>query len=302
MPFETLLLTRVAVADVQLQSILASLEDSEELQKLVRTVVHRWEPVMAVKRELHYLAKDLEWLRKTDPDSPAPRELSLLQRETLYNAFFRKLRAPWDSNRCRSQVAEAQNPWVKHSLLHSSNVLHLLQSMNIVMNKGDWSSWKVLFAMMKRFPSELYRWLFQVPRRSHYVDYEDTGFDLLNIVRMYFLQLVRPQRGHTLLEICKTQNDLGARFWSRFQEERARLDERRSRFAEAAGLPPPSYSEFRSVSEVGWDEAENTQSLLDESHSTSDWTLIQVGHPSPSCFAANALFRAPTSLDLNLIN
>ena len=227
MPFEKRILASVVSTDVEVQNILER-QEADELRVVIGRVFDRWQPVRAVKKGLKTLVQELS-------RSPA-QNFSLQLRESAYRSFFKSLETPWNSNKCRSQVAEFQNSNFRHDLLYTSDVLHFLQSVDVRIDEKEWNIWKILTAMMKRYPDDMHRWLFEVPGRLFYTEYQEAGFEVLNVVRMYLLRLVRPQSRVQLLQLCERDKNLGTRFWSRYQEEQFELLQKRSRFAAALGL------------------------------------------------------------------
>jgi hypothetical protein len=237
LPFEKQLLARIASADNSLATILANQENDADLPRSVVEIFHRWEHAIVAKNGLKTVAKELTRL-----NTPTPNSFSPEQCKAAYRSFILMLGVPSDSNRYRSNDTECKNTDFEHKMLHAPDILLFLKSVRIESNPEDLSSWKIMAAMLRRHSTEMRRWLFEVPPKFAVFYEEETGFEIVNVTRMYLIQLLRPQSDLALIELCENECDLGSRFWSVCREEEARLAESRSNFHDLTGISRVSNS------------------------------------------------------------
>lgn len=233
MPFEKKLLECVVLADEQLRTQLDIIKhDSEwKVRFLDKGVFPFWAPVIKVKKELKHTLGEL---RSSTPLTANGVIVPPHLRECANYSFFGSLHAPSDQNKCRAQLAQADNPDFVDHILHEPDLLGFLESIVVRVNDADLRSWEIIGAMSKQHPDEMYRWLLDAPRTLHWVDYIEAGFEIRNVVRMYCIHLVRPQIGPAILELFESHDDLASKFWNKYREEQAyRLNKRRKFFNSA---------------------------------------------------------------------
>ena len=242
MPFEQRLLDSIASIDRDIQANLEGSESSDVSDSLLSEVLRRWGPAVAVKKALRKLTNDFEKALAMYTNSDPQSQFILPEfRETACSAFFAILETPGDLNKCRSLSAKELNPHFICNLLQRPDVLQYLKSVTVVVDQDQKRSWRIIIGMLKKYRTEMYRWIVETHHEFQYVYYEDLGFEIVQIVRMYYIRHLRPNAAHAILDLCKTHNDdLASRFWHRYQEEQAQIAERRSEFYGAFGLTKES--------------------------------------------------------------
>lgn len=246
MPFERQLLAEVASADHEVRAILGRRRDND-LRTGFGSVFEHWGPVVAARKAVKTVTHDLR--RAVRPgvnfkesllrviDQTEPEFFSQDLRGGAFQAFFRILETPRDTNSCRAQKSKTNNPSFKDSLLSTDDVLKFFESMIFSFNEDDWGSWKILLAMFIKCPDQMGRWILDVPRVLHFFTYErNIGFEILNVVRMYFIHLARPQTQSTLLQLCESHGDLGSRLWSCYRAEQVEFAQKCGRFLSDSGI------------------------------------------------------------------
>ena len=236
MPFEQHLLEVIANMDEEILPHSGSSESPDVPDSVLSKIFRQWGTAVAAEKALRTLTNDFEKVIANSNQFIVP-EL----RQVACSAFFSILETPGDSNKCRAQSAKELNPHFTQNVLQRSDLLQYLQSIVVVFDQEQKRSWRIIIEMFKKYTKEMYRWVFETHHRFQYVYYEDPGFEIVHIVRMYYIRHIRPDAASTLLELFKTHNDdLGSRYWRRYQEEQAQIAERRSEFYGAFGLTKES--------------------------------------------------------------
>jgi hypothetical protein len=237
MPFEKKLLECVVLADEQLRTELDLIQhDSEwKVRFLDQAVFPYWAPVIKVKKQLENTARELQNSSTSPPSNDViiPEFTSHL-RERAHCSFFASLHAPYNRNKFRAQLAQADNPDFVDNILRQPDLLRFLKSIVVSVNDVDLRSWEIIVAMSRSDLDNMNRWLLDVPRTLQLFEYVEAGFEIQNVVRMYCIHLVRPQVGPTILELFESHNDMGSKFWDAYQaEQKYRLKKRRKFFNSA---------------------------------------------------------------------
>jgi hypothetical protein len=246
MPFERQLLAEVACADHLIRAIVEhKIMDDLRLTSF-QTVFDQWGPVIATKEAIRILKNEL-WravrptanireslLPVVDPDEPDVFSQEL--RKDAFRAFFASLETPRETNSPRAQSSKHNNPWFQVGLLSTENVLKFLESITVGVNEDDWFHWKILMAMFLRCPDQMTRWLFDVPGVLQVFTYRNVGFEIVNVLRMYFIHLRRPQTEATILQLCESNGDLGSKLWSSYCERQAEVTRKCERFLGDNGI------------------------------------------------------------------
>jgi hypothetical protein len=246
MPFERQLLAGVACADHEIRAIVEDKIKDDWRLPIFQTVFDQWGPVIATGEAINRLTKDLRRAVRPpanfkeslspviDPDEPDVFSQEL--RQDAFRAFFASLETPRQTNSPRAHSSKHNNPWFHVGLLSTDNVLKFLGSISVGMNEDDWFHWKILLAMFLKCPDQMKRWIFDVPCVLHVFTYRHIGFEIVNVLRMYFIYLRRPQTEATLLQLCESNGDLGSKLWSSYCEEQAEFTRKCARFLGDSGV------------------------------------------------------------------
>src|SRR5271169_4151611 len=111
-PFETKMLADTA-SDYDLPPVTEFVEDSDEVAGILQMLFDRWAPGIDVYTSLGFLEEDL---------GPGFNRDSCDEWTKVYRVFLDRLQRPYDRNRYRSKIAEAENIGFLSMLSSASNV------------------------------------------------------------------------------------------------------------------------------------------------------------------------------------
>lgn len=222
--FEKTLLDNIKEAD----KAIAGLIDDPRNRGAIAELFEAWGSAKSVREKLSELEEDL--LEPEEPvegglvsDSgflPSPR-----RRERCYQAFLGALGTPKSLNKCRAENFDENNVTFKEMLLHTLDIKQFIKAThhNVKINPVDNAYWKLLGAMMLRFPLEMKRWISGMPLSFELFPERD-GFEIWQITRMYFTHLTNPDAGPLLLAIWAFQpnKSLERRIWEEKRSEASR--------------------------------------------------------------------------------
>lgn len=213
LPFERTLIENVAKRDKSLANFINDPRNALAVTKLFE----RWETAVSVRGAID----DLE-----DGLSDANSVPSLQRREICYHAFLGILGLPQESNQCRADIFDKNNQPFKESLLLAQDISLFLKLARrlIRIDDTDAGHWKIIGAMILKFPEEMERWTFDIPLPFEFLQKPGGRFEIWQVVRMYVTYLVDPYAGRSLLDLWTTSphNSLGVKIWEEKQEEHER--------------------------------------------------------------------------------
>ena len=211
------MLENVIVADESIDKLTID----AEIESLVAKLFERWRWTRTVRGAFRELRDDLRDIKENDPTATNPFVYSYQQIESSYSAFLGSLSNPGTTNKCRADSFDNHNQAFKHSLLFSEDVFRVLGSAQKLVQHDDtdWEHWKIMGAMMLRFPEEMERWTARKPLSFELLE-EEGRFEIWQIVRMYMNHLVGPNDGLSLFDFwTRPPHDvLGSKIWQERQE------------------------------------------------------------------------------------
>ena len=213
MPFEKQLIAEaIVVHGSALEFPKRPCTDTEELS-LISKLFNRWERKKASKIAFEGLADDILDL-VGESEGNMQQAISLQMRENVYRSLFVSLGTPMEMNRCYSQIAKSRNPWIKHAILTTPDVVEFLQLISFSIDEDDLAAWGGLVAMLMKLPKEMERWTSKVASTF--------GFDIWKVVRMFSIQDTCPESGLALLEFWEspTQRHLAEILSSEYRQIR----------------------------------------------------------------------------------
>ena len=235
MPFEKQLLECIlqqAQTESQLRENLAATRENKGLKDefLSQYVIPSWEPAIKVQKELKTMRMEYSSLNSMEDDSLQPESSGPQVRQRLCDAFFGSLHAPSNQNTCRAQNAQVDNPDFMLKVLNEPDLLAFLKSIEVCMIDHDLGSWEIVTAMWRTHEKEMTEWLFNTPRSLTVFDYVESGFEIRNIVRMYYLHVVRPGVGPDLIRLFESHDDMASKMWNHHVEEQKYRVKKRRKF------------------------------------------------------------------------
>src|SRR5579859_4983495 len=222
LPFEKTLLDHIKETD----KAIAQLIDDPGNPGAIAELFEAWGSAKSVRAKLSGLGEDLLEPEEGDLDSglgfrPSPR-----RRERCYQAFLGALGNPSGLNNCRADNFDENNATFKETLLRTLDIQEFIKAAdhNVDVNKADDGYWKVMGAMMLRFPVEMKRWISGM-RLSFELFPNRDGFEIWQVTRMYFntfIHLTNLRPGPELLDIWGFQSDKSLRIWEEKQSNNRR--------------------------------------------------------------------------------
>ena len=223
LPFEKTLLKNIATSDESINVFLDSLENVSRIPKLF----DRWATAHRVRQKLEELAEDILdadkalSLAQTSPTS------SLQLRERCFQAFLTNIGTPYELNKPYADDFERKNGEFKNTFMHTSNLSQFLQMapMHVTMDNEDAQYWKVIAAMMLRFPEEMERWVSGM--RLPFDLFSPGPYEIWKITRLYLNHLTGPNTAKLLPQLCMMEpyRSLATRLWQEKRESyKASLD------------------------------------------------------------------------------
>jgi len=221
LPFEKTLLENVARADDSIANRVNEPGNPSAITKLFE----RWGWAVSVGGAFADLEQDLSDAKEkeTSTSNPSPDFVpSPRQRENCYHAFLGTLSYPQLTNKCRADNFDKENESFRESLLLSRDIFRFLRSapQHVRMSDSDSEHWKIMGAMMLRFPDEMERWTAN-RRLSFELLASEARFEIWQVVRMYLNHLVGPSAGKSLLGMWGTppHMSLQLKIWEEKQAE-----------------------------------------------------------------------------------
>jgi len=204
LPFERILLENVAREDDSIADHVNHPDNPSAITKLFE----RWGWAELVRGALPGLEGDLSDAKENETSTSNPSSdfvPSLRQRKICYHAFLGSLSNPELTNKCRADNFDKENESFRDRLLLSQDIFQFLRSapQHVRMSDSDSEHWKIMGAMMLRFPEEMERW---TANRSLSFELlaEESRFEIWQVARMYLNHLVGPVAGKSLLGMWST--------------------------------------------------------------------------------------------------
>lgn len=222
LPFEKALLDNIEGAD----QVIAELIEDPLNPGAIAELFEAWGPAKSVREKLSGLEEDL-----LEPEEPTEDALdsspsfvpSPKRRERCYQAFLGALGTPRGLNRCRAENFDENNGMFKGILVHTLDIQQFMKAAYraVEINTVDNRYWKVMGAMLLRFPVEMKRWISGMPLSFELFPNRDE-FEIWQVTRMYFTHLTNPNAGPLLLSVFEQNQSLESSIW-----EEKRSDTRR---------------------------------------------------------------------------
>jgi hypothetical protein len=221
LPFEKTLLENVEETD----ATIADFIDNSRNATAITELFEAWGPAKSVREELEGLEEDLSELEDVDKGTQQLVSSSM-RRERCYSAFVGSLSYPNRLNKCRAKSFDENNQMFKEKLLDTLNIPQFVQAArrNVRMNSADEGYWKVIGAMMLRFPEEMKRWISGTPLSFDLLP-SRYRFEIWQVTRMYLIHLTNPYAGGILLSLWTSEphKSLESKIW---EEKRSEVKKR----------------------------------------------------------------------------
>ena len=221
LPFERTLLENVARADDSIANHVNDPGNPSAITKLFE----RWGWAVSVRGAFPSLEQDLSDVKEKETSTSNPSAdwvPSVQQRENCYRAFLGTLSNPQLTNKCRADSFDKQNESLRECLFLSEDIFQFLRSapQHVRMSDSDSEHWKIMGAMMLRFPEEMERWTADRPLSFELIANE-ARFEIWQVVRLYLNHLVGPFAGKSLLDMWSTPPhvSLELKIWEEKQAE-----------------------------------------------------------------------------------